>query len=70
MPDNSEIKSLEKKYELLEPYLNEKNRRLWAAIEAQSLGRGGISQVARATGLSRTTIYAGMRLLSESSTTY
>jgi hypothetical protein len=52
-------------YNLLSPYLNEKTRRIWASIEARSLGWGGVSQVARATGLSRTTIHAGMRLLSE-----
>ena len=34
--------------------------RLWAANEALSLGYGGVSAVARATELSRTTIHAGM----------
>ncbi len=44
---------------------NEKTWRIWAAIEARSLGWGGVTQVAIATGLSRTTIHAGMRLLEE-----
>jgi Rhodopirellula transposase DDE domain len=66
MSNNEVVKSISDKYDLLSPYLNEKTRRLWAAIEAQSLGWGGISQVAFATGLSRTTIHAGIRLLSES----
>jgi Rhodopirellula transposase DDE domain len=57
------VQQLSRKYQALLPYLNEKTRRIWAAIESQSLGRGGISQVARATGLSRTTIYAGIREL-------
>ena len=34
--------------------------RLWAANEALPLGYGGVSEVARATELSRTTIHAGM----------
>jgi biotin operon repressor len=66
MAGNEVVKSIQDKYEELCPYLNEKTRRIWAAIEAQSLGWGGISQVSRATGLSRTTIHAGIRLLSES----
>jgi len=38
-------------------------RRQWAAAEAMELAWGGISCVARATGLSRTTILAGIREL-------
>lgn len=45
------------------PYLNEKQRRLILAAEARSLGYGGVSQVARATGVSRPTIYQGLREL-------
>jgi hypothetical protein len=50
-------------YEWLCREMNERMRRLWAAAEAKSLGRGGITRVARATGLSRTTITAGLREL-------
>ena len=46
--------------------LHEQARRLWAATEAKSLGHGGISMVARATGLSRTTIHQGIQNLSDS----
>src|SRR5512135_2801600 len=53
------------KFEALCPVLNERARRLWAAAEAQALGRGGLSQVAAATGLSRATIRAGLRQLRE-----
>jgi len=45
--------------------LDERARRHWAATEAAELPRGGISWVAAATGLSRTTILAGMRELHE-----
>src|SRR5437763_7032903 len=49
------------KYELLLPLLTERLRRQWAACEAQTLGRGGVRTVAQATGLSRTTIWAGLK---------
>jgi len=45
------------------PGLNERTRRLWAAVEAQSLGYGGIALVERATGVSRATIVRGIRQL-------
>ena len=57
--------SLKEKYRLLGAIFNERERRLWAAVEAQQLGRGGISTVAEATGLSRTTIYQGLNELGE-----
>ncbi len=38
-------------------------RRQWAAAEARDLGWGGVTAVARATGLSRVTITAGLREL-------
>ncbi len=43
--------------------LNERNRRLWAAAEARSHGYGGISAVARATGIDQETIRRGVREL-------
>jgi transposase len=51
---------IQQKYEQLQPYFNEASIRAWAASEALSLGHGGITSVSRATGLSRTTIHAGM----------
>jgi hypothetical protein len=52
--------SLAEKFERIRPHLNEAGLRLWAANEALSLGYGGVSEVARATALSRTTIHAGI----------
>ena len=43
------------------PLLNEKQRRLYLAIEAQSLGHGGITAVSKLTGVSRTTITTGIQ---------
>jgi tetratricopeptide (TPR) repeat protein len=57
------LEAVRRKYELLLPLMNERMRRHWAACEAQTLGRGGVTLVAHATGLSRTTITAGLREL-------
>jgi transposase len=43
--------------------LNERQRRLWAAAEAEVLGYGGVSTVARATKVSRRAIHVGLREL-------
>jgi hypothetical protein len=51
------------KYAALRPFLDERRRRLWAANEALALGRGGVSAVAAATGLARSTIGDGLREL-------
>ena len=58
-------KDLRAKYEVVRPLLDERQRRLVAAADAVSLGRGGVSKVARASGLSRTTIHRGMAELRE-----
>jgi transposase len=43
--------------------LDERQRRLWAAAEARSAGRGGIAATARATGMAEDTIRKGIREL-------
>jgi Rhodopirellula transposase DDE domain len=55
-----QIATVRQKYEALAPLLHEKARRRWAACEAAALGRGGISLVATATGLSRSAIRRGL----------
>jgi Rhodopirellula transposase DDE domain len=57
MPDGSPI---EQRWELMRERLDERQRRTYAAVEAKVIGRGGVSQVAAATGLARGTIMAGM----------
>jgi hypothetical protein len=57
------LEAVRKKYELLQPIMNERMRRHWAASEALSLSRGGVTIVSQATGLSRNTIEAGIREL-------
>ena len=55
-----DLTAIEAKYQALSGRLDEATLRLWAATEARSLGRGGVSAVAKAIGLSRTTVYAGL----------
>ena len=43
--------------------LGEREARLWAAAESKAIGRGGVSVVARATGMARTRIRRGMQEL-------
>jgi transposase len=57
------IAGVRKKFRLLQPEMDERSRRQWAAAEARGMGRGGVTAVARATGLSRVTITAGLREL-------
>ncbi|MCZ0944977.1 MAG: ISAzo13 family transposase, partial [Gammaproteobacteria bacterium] len=59
----TETESLRGKYAVLGPLLDERTRRLWAAAEARAIGRGGITRVAEATGMSRVTVRAGLREL-------
>jgi hypothetical protein len=63
---NSSEQIVSQKFSALAPIFDERSRRLWAAAEATALGRGGISLVAKATGLSRTTIHRGVKELSQS----
>lgn len=54
---------IRQKYIALSPVMDERMRRQWAASEASSLGWGGVTVVAEATGLAWNTIKAGMREL-------
>lgn len=57
----STLSELRQKFRSVWPLLDERTRRLMAANEAVSLGDGGISQVHRASGLSRKAIANGIR---------
>ena len=56
-------KNIEKRIKKLMPLLNEKQRRIYLATEAESLGYGGISKISRISGVSRVTITQGMKEL-------
>lgn len=51
---------IKEKYNKISFCLNERSRRIWVATEADSYGRGGITAVCNATGISRTTIKQGL----------
>jgi Rhodopirellula transposase DDE domain len=57
----STLPELRAKFRALWPLLDERTRRLTAASEAKALGRGGVSLVRRACGLSRKAISKGIR---------
>jgi len=55
--------ALRVKYRILTPLLDERALRVCLAAEATALGYGGVSRLAKAADVSRTTIYAGMQEL-------
>jgi hypothetical protein len=55
------VKVWRAKYKTLAPALTERAWRLWAATETRAAGRGGITGVARATGMAPSTIRRGLR---------
>ena len=65
MHDAAAIERIQQKYGALDPVMDERLRRQWAASEANALGWGGVSLVARATGLARNTVAHGVRELAE-----
>jgi hypothetical protein len=48
------------RWQLLRPYLSRRQRSLWAAAEAETIGHGGIALVSTITGISGRTISSGM----------
>jgi DNA-binding phage protein len=62
---DTETALIKQRFESIEPFLDERTRRLVAAAEASVLGHGGITKVSRATGISRPTITAGLDELAD-----
>ncbi len=58
-------KAIKQRFDLLAGELNERTRRVLAASEAMTIGRGGIALVSRATGLSRKAISLGIKQLQQ-----
>jgi len=63
MRNKSMEATIRRRFRCVRRLLNERQRRLWAAAEASTLGYGGVSTVARATNISRRAIHAGLREL-------
>ena len=68
MPDVVVVQWVREKYLSLSEVLNERSRRVWAATEARSLGRGGIAAVVAATRMSSATVCKGIRELEAAET--
>src|SRR5712692_100080 len=56
----AQARAVRKRYREMAPVLNEQSRRRFVALEAQALGRGGVSLMAQISGLARSTIYHGL----------
>ena len=61
----ADISAITARYEALRAVLDERSRRLLAAAESQTAGRGGISIVAKAIGISRPVIRQGIAELKD-----
>lgn len=60
-----DVSGITRRFNAVGAILDERSRRLVAAAESAALGRGGVSAVARATGMSRQVIRQGMTELGE-----
>ena len=58
-------KVLHQQINLLMSLMNPRQRRLFAAFQAQQMGHGGITRMAEITGLDRKTIRKGVKEISE-----
>ncbi|MHB9123963.1 MAG: ISAzo13 family transposase, partial [Thermoanaerobaculia bacterium] len=52
---------IEQRFSRLVPVLDERTLRLFAAADADAIGYGGVSRLARITGLARSTIVRGQQ---------
>ena len=55
-----DVDALRIRYRRIAGFLDERGRRLFAANEALTLGRGGVTAVSAATGIARSTINRGI----------
>ena len=59
------LESIRVKFERVREVLDERAQRWWAGNEALAYGRGGVTLVHEATGMSRSTVRAGMREITQ-----
>ena len=60
MIDVIDVEALRTHYRRIAGFLDERERRLFAANEALALGRGGVTAVSAASGIARSTINRGI----------
>ena len=63
--DSNLKKTVQKRFKLLSPWLNERSLRLWAGAEAKVAGWGGVRNVAAASGLAINTVRRGVAELAD-----
>ena len=68
LPDGLAAEHIRRRFELLSPWLNEKQRRLLAAVEATLVGADRAGQVAALVHLAPSSVRAGLRELADPST--
>lgn len=59
------VEAFKKQFELLEPYLDERTKRLCAAAMAKQLGHGGIIRISEITEMSEETVRKGVEELGD-----
>src|SRR5271165_170899 len=62
------LAAVRQRFVVVDPFLNEQTRRVWAAAEAMAIGANGNTIVAEATGMSRTTIVKAQQEVEEGTT--
>ena len=65
IPNELATEHIRQRFELLSPWLNEKQRRLLAAVEAKLVGQERVGQVAALVRMAPSTVRAGLRELAE-----
>jgi hypothetical protein len=63
MADTADL--IRRRFDALDPVLDEQARRRFAAAEARVLGRGGVTLVSKVTGIARSTINRGIAEIAE-----
>ena len=58
-----DTEAIRQRFEMIAPFLDERQKRLFAATEACAAGRGGVAAVSAATGIARSTIGRGIEEL-------
>ncbi|MDR2757519.1 MAG: hypothetical protein LBC20_17640 [Planctomycetaceae bacterium] len=64
--DKVQITTIYEKYKSIQAFFDERSKRVWAAAEAKSIGRGGINAVRAATGMGYLTLKKGFAELEQS----
>src|SRR6476620_1073120 len=64
----SQEQAARRRYRQMAPVLNEQSLRCFVAMEARSLGHGGVSAMSGISGLARSTIYHGLSAIGDNTT--